>query len=135
MISLTDHNLSLLVTASVLLNVFFVCRLRRAPRASKSKLCPSTTRGATGTLHTRNHFYVGGTYVPHDSSTIYHGQMYVEHLTPAQVTRRTPVLFIHGNGMTGASWLNTPDGRPGWSDYFLNEGYEVKWLARVGSRR
>ncbi|KAF8845592.1 alpha/beta-hydrolase [Paxillus ammoniavirescens] len=76
-------------------------------------------------LHTRQYFYVGGRYVPHGSGEICHGQLYVERLTPAQVTRSTPILFIHGNGMTGTNWLNTPDGRPGWSDYFLNQGYEV----------
>ena len=27
--------------------------------------------------------------------------------------------------MTGANFLNTPDGRPGWADYFLSQGYEV----------
>ncbi|KAF8556262.1 alpha beta-hydrolase [Imleria badia] len=122
MISLTDHNFGLLITASILLNVFFLCRLRRAPRVSKPK--PRSSVGDRA-LHTRDYFYVGGTYVPRGSSTIHHGQMYVEHLTPPRITRRIPVLFIHGNGMTGTNWLNTPDGRPGWSDYFLNEGYEV----------
>lgn len=120
MISFTDYNLSLLVATSVLLNLFFLC-----PRVSKPK--PRSSVGDRA-LHTRECFYVGGTYVPHGSSAIHHGQMYVEHLTPASVTRRIPVLFIHGNGMTGSNWLNTPDGRPGWSDYFLNEGYEVKSL-------
>ncbi|KAG6375082.1 Alpha/Beta hydrolase protein [Boletus reticuloceps] len=122
MTSLTDHILNPLIIASVLLNLLFLCRSRRAPRVSHSK--PRSSVGEKA-LHTRDYFYVGGSYVPHGSSVVHHGQMYVEHLTPARVTRRFPVLFIHGNGMTGTSWLNTPDGRPGWSDYFLNEGYEV----------
>lgn len=130
MISFADHNLILLIAASVFLNLFFLCRLRRA-RVSKPKPCSLVGDRA---LHTREYFYVGGTYVPHGSSTIHHGQMYVEHLTPARVTRRIPVLFIHGNGMTGTNWLNTPDGRPGWSDYFLNEGYEVKCIPQVPGR-
>lgn len=129
MISLTDHNLNLIITASILLNLFFLCRLRRAPRVSKP--IPRSSVGDRA-LHTRDYFYVGGTYVPHGSTTIHHGQMYVEHLTPTRITRRIPVLFIHGNGMTGTNWLNTPDGRPGWSDYFLNMGYEVKSLPHVG---
>lgn len=28
--------------------------------------------------------------------------------------------------MTGTNFLNTPDGRPGWADYFMNKGYEVR---------
>lgn len=27
--------------------------------------------------------------------------------------------------MTGTNFLNTPDGRPGWGDFFLGKGYEV----------
>lgn len=29
-------------------------------------------------------------------------------------------------GMTGTNFLNTPDGRLGWADYFLSKGYEVR---------
>lgn len=133
MISFADHGLNLLVAASVLLNLFLLSRLQRRARVSKAKPRSQASVGGLANrraLHRREYFYVGGTYVPHGSSTIHHGQMYVEHLTPAQVTCRIPVLFIHGNGMTGTTWLTTPDGRPGWSDYFLNEGYEVKLSPR-----
>jgi hypothetical protein len=126
MISFAEHSLNLLVAASVLLNLFFLCRLQRRARVRKAEPRSPVGGSTNKALHTREYFYVGGTYIPHGSSTVHHGQMYVEHLIPAQVTRRIPVLFIHGNGMTGTNWLNTPDGRPGWSDYFLNEGYEVK---------
>ncbi|KAH7923484.1 alpha/beta-hydrolase [Leucogyrophana mollusca] len=78
-----------------------------------------------GTLHTRKYFYVGGSYVKRGTSEIAHGQMYVEHLVPAKVTQTLPILFIHGNGMTGTNFLNTPDGRTGWADYFMGQGYEV----------
>lgn len=126
MTSVVDHILNLFISTSVLLNLLFLCRRLTRARASKPKLTHTSVGNNLKALHTRDYFYVGGTYVPHGSSAIHHGQMYVEHLTPARVTRRIPILFIHGNGMTGTSWLNTPDGRPGWSDYFLNEGYEVK---------
>ncbi|KAL0580896.1 hypothetical protein V5O48_001089 [Marasmius crinis-equi] len=51
--------------------------------------------------------------------------MYVEHLAPLDVRQSLPILFVHGAGMTGTNFLNTPDGRPGWADYFLSKGYEV----------
>jgi len=54
-----------------------------------------------------------------------HGAMYVERLTPLRVTQPLPILFIHGHAMTGTNFLNTPDGRPGWADFFLSKGYEV----------
>jgi hypothetical protein len=78
-----------------------------------------------GTLHRRSYLYVGQTYTPQGNSTIAADQMYVERLTPATITQPLPILFIHGQGMTGTNLLNTPDGRLGWADYFLSKGYEV----------
>ncbi|KAJ6538950.1 Alpha/beta hydrolase family-domain-containing protein [Mycena capillaripes] len=78
-----------------------------------------------GTLHRRAYFYVGETYTAQGNSSLAVGQMYVEHLTPAVVTQALPLLFIHGQGMTGTNFLNTPDGRLGWADYFLSKGYEL----------
>ncbi|KFY59101.1 hypothetical protein V496_05832 [Pseudogymnoascus sp. VKM F-4515 (FW-2607)] len=34
-------------------------------------------------------------------------------------------LFIHGIGQTGTNWLTKPDGNPGWSSYFLRQGYTI----------
>ncbi|KIM38715.1 hypothetical protein M413DRAFT_447663 [Hebeloma cylindrosporum] len=55
--------------------------------------------------------------------------MYVEHLVPERVTARLPIVIIPGNGMTGTNFLNTPDGRPGWADYFMKKGYESLYHA------
>ncbi|KJA21010.1 hypothetical protein HYPSUDRAFT_68131 [Hypholoma sublateritium FD-334 SS-4] len=86
----------------------------------------NTPKNIQKTLHTRSYFYVGGSYVQSPiGSSISAEQMYVEHLTPIKVTARYPLLMIHGNGMTGTNFLNTPDGRPGWADYFMAQGYEL----------
>ncbi|KAF9452026.1 alpha/beta-hydrolase [Macrolepiota fuliginosa MF-IS2] len=77
------------------------------------------------TLHHRNYFYVGGQYVAQGNSSIMEGAMYVERLTPQHVTQPFPLLIIHGHAMTGTNFLNTPDGRQGWGDFFLSKGYEV----------
>ncbi|KAJ8523516.1 hypothetical protein ONZ45_g97 [Pleurotus djamor] len=78
-----------------------------------------------GTLHTRQYFYVEGASSPLQDGETETGQLYVERLIPQRVTHQTPILFIHGRGMTGTNFLNTPDGRRGWADHFLSEGYEV----------
>ncbi|KAJ7781660.1 alpha/beta-hydrolase [Mycena metata] len=78
-----------------------------------------------GTLHRRTYSYVGQKYTSDGDLTIAADQMYVEHLTPAEVTQPLPLLLIHGMGMTGTNFLNTPDGRLGWADYFLSQGYEL----------
>ncbi|MGN1388933.1 MAG: alpha/beta fold hydrolase [Bulleidia sp.] len=35
------------------------------------------------------------------------------------------MMFLHGAGQTKNGWISTPDGRDGWSTYFLRHGYEV----------
>ncbi|CAF1419936.1 unnamed protein product [Adineta steineri] len=76
----------------------------------------------------REYFYVGGEYVYDTSSQgfVMTGQMYVEHLTsPYGIQQPYPLVLMHGNAMTGTNWLNTPDGRPGWASYFLQQGYDI----------
>ncbi|KAH8896816.1 alpha/beta-hydrolase [Thozetella sp. PMI_491] len=79
--------------------------------------------------HTREYFYVGGHYVNltinNTTSQYMAGQIYVEKLTPQKVSRDEPIVFIEGAGQTGTNFLNTPDGRPGWADYFLSQGFVV----------
>lgn len=53
------------------------------------------------------------------------GQLYAQHLMLEQPQSDIPVLFWHGGAMTGVTWETTPDGRPGWSQLFLRQGYDV----------
>ena len=36
-----------------------------------------------------------------------------------------PLVFLHGYGQSRMGWMTTPDGREGWSDYFLRRGHAV----------
>jgi len=36
-----------------------------------------------------------------------------------------PMVFLHGYGQSRMGWMTTPDGRAGWSDYFLRQGHGV----------
>ncbi|KDR84448.1 hypothetical protein GALMADRAFT_56615 [Galerina marginata CBS 339.88] len=81
-----------------------------------------------GVFHRRSYFYIGGSYSQFNGSTdsaLSSGQIYVEHLVPMTVHQKFPIVMIPGNGMTGTNFLNTPDGRTGWADYFLGQGYEL----------
>ncbi|KAI4107845.1 MAG: hypothetical protein LQ339_002455 [Xanthoria mediterranea] len=80
------------------------------------------------TNHRRTVFFVGGRYVFNETtkSTNAVDQMYVEQLTPERGVRQPhPLIFLHGGGLTGLTWLNTPDNRKGWASYFLEQGYLV----------
>ncbi|MGN0866733.1 MAG: alpha/beta fold hydrolase [Oligosphaeraceae bacterium] len=36
-----------------------------------------------------------------------------------------PMVFLHGFGQSRLCWMGTPDGRAGWSEYFLRRGHGV----------
>lgn len=77
------------------------------------------------TLHSREFFYVGGQSASDPTGNITVGQIYVEKLTPILKVRPTPLVFLHGGGISATTWLNTPDNRPGWATYFLKQGYQL----------
>jgi pimeloyl-ACP methyl ester carboxylesterase len=52
-------------------------------------------------------------------------QAYVHYVRLAKPRAPMPVLFIHGGGMTGVTWEDTPDGRPGWQMRFLEAGWNT----------
>ena len=62
-------------------------------------------------------------------------QMYVEYMIPAQVRHPFPVVLVHGGGGQGTDWLGTPDGRPGWFQYLVSEGFKVYVVDRPGHGR
>src|SRR5271170_604615 len=73
----------------------------------------------------RGFFYVGGSYVGKPGKQLMRDQMYVEVLTPRHPRQRYPLVLIHGAAQTATNWMGTPDGRPGWADYFVGQGYTV----------
>lgn len=71
------------------------------------------------------HFYVGGQFVGDPPRQQMIGQMFVEVWAPSRITHRYPIVFFHGAGATGTTWMQTADGRKGWADYFVDHGYAV----------
>ncbi len=53
------------------------------------------------------------------------GQMYVQGYLVAERNGAPPLLMWHGGGMTGATWETTPDGRAGWLELALRDGFDV----------
>ncbi|OZI32075.1 hypothetical protein CAL29_30020 [Bordetella genomosp. 10] len=62
----------------------------------------------------------------YDPNGTYHvEQAYVQYFIPARQRHPLPIVMLHGGGMTGAMWEQTPDGRPGWLQDFLRMGHAV----------
>ena len=73
----------------------------------------------------RGYFYVGGQYIGEDGKNIMRRQVYVEVVAPKDVRHLYPLVLIHGNAQTATNWMGTPDGRKGWADFFVEQGYIV----------
>jgi len=81
------------------------------------------------------HFWVPGERITLDGETYQRGPMFVEWEAPATITRPWPVILMHGGGYQGAEWFDTPDGRPGWAQRFVENGYAVLAIDRPGHGR
>jgi len=106
----------------------------------------SASAGVTAaplTLKEQGSFFVGGEtkavtppaagILPAQTGEITVNQMYVQYQVPLRGERHLPVVMVHGCCLSGKTWETTPDGRPGWSEYFLRKDRPV-YLAEQVSR-
>lgn len=56
---------------------------------------------------------------------------YVQYFIPESRNDAPPIVLVHGGGMHGSVWETTPDGRPGWLNLLVAQGYEVHVLDNV----
>lgn len=71
-------------------------------------------------------FTPGGAPATVDPNGVYQvEQMYVQYFVPANGRGTLPLLMWHGGGLTGVTYETTPDGRPGWLNYFVRQGWTV----------
>jgi pimeloyl-ACP methyl ester carboxylesterase len=86
-------------------------------------------------LADQGYFFVGGKYVQVGERKMMAGQMYVQYQIPKTVSHPYPIVMIHGTAQTGNNFLGTPDGRRGWADNFVAQGYRVYVVDQVGRAR
>ena len=83
-----------------------------------------------------SYFFVGVERIELARGSFVNGkQMYVESFIPAQVRHPYPIVLVHGGGGQGLDWMGTPDGRRGWAQILLEEGYKVYVVDRPGHGR
>jgi len=86
-------------------------------------------------LSRQGYFFVGAKYSSIKEQRVMSGQLYVEFQVPAKQTHPTPIVMIHGLGQTGTNFTGTPDGREGWAQFFLRQGYAVYVVDQPGRGR
>jgi len=102
----------------------FVTGIERAhPQAKDNLPLPILREG---------YLFAGGKYSTVDGRRVMSGQIYVEFQIPRQRKYPYPVVMIHGGGQSGTNFTQTPDGREGWAQYFLRNGYAVYVVDQVG---
>ena len=52
-------------------------------------------------------------------------QMYSQYFLVQNRNGKLPLLMWHGGGLTGVTYETKPDGKPGWLNYFLRQGWDV----------
>ena len=97
------------------------------PKPANSKAMPPKTipTFSTDNIARKGFFYAGGSYWGEPGRQIMRGAMYTEVWVPKQIRYPNPIVFFHGNGQTGVDWQQTPDGRPSWAYYLMQQGYTV----------
>ncbi|MBB6287490.1 MULTISPECIES: NAD(P)-binding domain-containing protein [unclassified Pseudomonas] len=83
----------------------------------------------------RGNFWVTGARVTQNGKNFQKGPMYVAWESPEHITQPYPVVLVHGGTLQGTEWLDTPDGRPGWAQRFLEAGFVVFRVDRPGHGR
>jgi hypothetical protein len=96
------------------------------------------------TIEQQGSFFIGGREVKSDtlstlpayapSGTITVDQMYVHYQIPV-AAKHLPVTLIHGCCLTGKTWETTPDGRIGWDEYFVRQGFPTYVIDQVARGR
>jgi pimeloyl-ACP methyl ester carboxylesterase len=97
------------------------------------------------TIKAQGSFFVGGEHrtisepasgvVPAQTGEITVNQMYVQYQIPLRTGRHLPVVFVHGCCLSSKTWETTPDGRMGWSEYFVRKNRPVYLADQVSRAR
>ncbi len=109
---------------------------------------------SNGNLHLKGYgsFFIQGNTHAIDSATASAGgfgsfpipgglsmidQMYVQYMLPQAQNgkKHYPIVFVHGCCLSSKSWQTTPDGRMGWDEYFVRQGFDTYLADQVSRAR
>jgi hypothetical protein len=98
------------------------------------------------TIKSQGSFFVGGENkaitqpgfgpgAPPATGDITVNQMYVQFQIPMKGDQHVPVVMVHGCCLSSKTWETTPDGRMGWSEYFVRKDRSVYLADQVSRAR
>jgi pimeloyl-ACP methyl ester carboxylesterase len=107
------------------------------PVLSALMLCAAAPALAAEPLSiaSQGYLFAGGKYSTVNGKEVMAGQIYAEYQVPANKTHPYPIVMVHGAIQTGTNFTGTPDGREGWAQYFLRQGYSVYVVDQPGRAR
>jgi pimeloyl-ACP methyl ester carboxylesterase len=114
------------------------CVLVGVAAAATAFTSAAVAGGEAGTLELRD---LGAKFLGYTTKSADNGSLdvlnplFVQYVLPERRRHDHPIVFIHGGGGQGTDWLETPDGRDGWVDYFVADGWDVYVVDRPGHGR
>jgi pimeloyl-ACP methyl ester carboxylesterase len=103
--------------------------------AAVARLAAQTGHAAPLSIARQGYLFAGGTYSTVNGRQVMSGQLYAEYQIPARQPHRWPIVMIHGGSQSGTNFTGTPDGREGWAQFFLRQGYAVYVVDQPGRGR
>lgn len=79
--------------------------------------------------------YISPAAFASDAGNSMMNQMYVQYEKPLDRNNEFPMMIVHGCCLSSKSWQTTPDGRMGWEEYFVRQGFDTYLTEQVGRAR
>ena len=86
-------------------------------------------------IQRQGYLFAGGKYSTVNGRRVLSGHLYAEFQIPSRRTHPWPIVMIHGGSQSGTNFTGTPDGREGWAQFFLRQGYAVYVVDQPGRGR
>jgi len=83
----------------------------------------------------QGYLFAGGIYSTVNGQQVMTGHLYAEYRIPLKQTHPWPIVMIPGACCSGTDFTGTPDGREGWAQFFVRQGYAVYVVDPVGRGR
>ena len=83
----------------------------------------------------QGYLFAGGKYSTVNGRRVLRGHLYAEFQIPSRQTHTWPIVMVHGGSQSGTNFTGTPDGREGWAQFFLRQGYAVYVVDQPGRGR